>query len=80
MGGGLGEVMDGGLGFVGEGGEEGRDGLVGGRVFGRGGSLKTGLEVGIWEGGWGGDRGSLGSFPFSFPGLNNHFAWVGVEI
>ena len=63
----------------------GRDGLVGGRDGGRGGSLKTGVEEGIWGGGgegggWGGDRDSLGSFPFSFPGLNYNFVWVGVEI
>ena len=48
FGGGLGEVMDGGLGLVGEGGEEG-EGWVGGRDFGRGASLKT--LVGVWGGG-----------------------------
>ena len=47
---------------------------MGGRVFGRGGSLKTGTEAGIWEGGgeggsWGGDRDSLGSFSFLFLNL-----------
>ena len=44
----LGKGIDGGLGFVGEGGKRERDGR--GRDFGRGGSLKTGAGGG-WEGG-----------------------------
>ena len=81
----MGEVMDGGLGLVGEGGEEGEvwvggwEGFWEGSEFedrGRGGGLGRGGR----ERGWGGDRGSLGSFSFPFPGLKNNFAWVGVEI
>ena len=51
FGGGLGEIMEGGLGFVEKVERRGRDGLVGGRDGGRGGSLKIGVEEGIWGGG-----------------------------
>ena len=85
VGGGLGEVVEGGLGFVGEGGEEGEGWIggwkgswEGGQLENRGGSRNLGRGRG--RGSWGGDRDSLGSFPFSFPGLNCDFAWVGVEV
>ena len=45
--------MEGGLGFVGEGGEEGEGWVGGWKGFWEGESLKTGVKVGIREGGGG---------------------------
>ena len=76
--------MEGGLGFVGEGGEEGEGWIGGWKGWWEGGEFENrgggrDLGGGGGGGGWGGYRDSLGSFPFPFPGLNYNFAWVGVE-